>query len=268
MPEGDTIFRTARTLHKALAGRTVTQFETVLPKLARVDDQTPLRGQTIERVEAAGKHLLIAFSGGLTLRTHMRMSGEWHIYRPGERWQRPRRDMRIVIATEEYVAVGFSVPVAEFLPCSAGFPACASLRCAGFPACAPSTDILSEAFDREAAIQRIRAQRGDIGDVLLNQRVIAGIGNIYKSESLFASRVHPFTPVESLTDEQIGRAVDAARKLMLASTRGTRGPLSVYRRGGQPCRRCGAPIAYRRSQTDARGTYWCPKCQLQSPPPC
>lgn len=256
MPEGDTIFRTARTLQKALAGRAVTRFETVLPHLARVDDQTPLRGRTIERVEAAGKHLLIVFSGGLTLRTHMRMSGSWHVYRAGERWRKARSDMRIVIATAEYVAVGFNIPDAEF---SEG-------RLESLPD--TESDILSEAFDREAAVQRIRQQAGDIGDVLLNQRVIAGIGNIYKSESLFVARVHPFTPVAALTDEQIGKIVDAARKLMLASTRGTRGALSVYSRGGQPCRRCGTPIAYRRSKMDARGTYWCPRCQLQSPPPC
>jgi endonuclease VIII len=246
MPEGDTIFRTARTLQTALAGRTVTRFETVLPHLARVDDQTPLRGRTVERVEAAGKHLLIVFSGGLTLRTHMRMSGSWHIYRPGERWRKARADMRIVIATDEYVAVGFNIPDAEF---------------AARTEFDPSIDILSEAFDCDAAIQRIRQQTGDIGDVLLKQRVVAGIGNIYKSESLFMAGIDPFTPIAALTDEQIGRILNAARKLMLASTRGTRGRLSVYSRGGQPCRRCGTPIAYRRSKTDARGTYWCPKCQ-------
>ena len=246
MPEGDTIFRTAATLQKALAGRTVTRFETVLPHLARVDDQTPLRGQTIERVEAAGKHLLIVFSGGRTLRTHMRMSGSWHVYRAGERWRKAKADMRIVIATDAYVAVGFNIPDAEFVA-RTDFDA--------------SIDILSETFDREAAIERIRRQPGDIADILLKQRVVAGIGNIYKSESLFLAHVHPFTPVAALTGEQIGRILDAARKLMLASTRGTRGPLSVYSRGGQPCRRCGTPIAYRRSKTDARGTYWCPRCQ-------
>ena len=253
MPEGDTIFRSAATLQRALAGRAVTRFETVLPHLARVDDQTPLRGQTIERVEAAGKHLLIVFSGGLTLRTHMRMSGEWHIYRPGERWRKRRSEMRIVLETDEYVAVAFNVPVAEFV---AGTKFDASI------------DILAEAFDRDAAVRRIREQRGDIADILLDQRVIAGIGNIYKSESLFMARIYPLTPVASLTDEQIGRVVTAARKLMLASTRGTRGPLSVYSRGGEPCRRCGTKIESRRSRANARGTYWCPKCQLQSPPPC
>src|SRR5687768_4009693 len=114
MPEGDTIFRAARTLHRALAGRTVTGFQSVLPALTRVDDDAPLRGRAIERVEARGKHLLIWFSGDLVLRSHMRMHGSWHIYRPGERWQRPHHDMRIVIETADIHAIAFSVPVAEF----------------------------------------------------------------------------------------------------------------------------------------------------------
>src|SRR5687767_14826535 len=115
MPEGDTIFRAARTLHQALAGRVVTRFETVLPALARVDDQSRIAGRTIDRVLSAGKHLIIDFSGGLHLRTHMRMNGSWHIYRSGERWRRKRSDMRIVISTDEFVAVGFNIPEAEFL---------------------------------------------------------------------------------------------------------------------------------------------------------
>ncbi len=114
MPEGDTIYRAARTLNLALAGHTVTGFQSVFPRLSRVDDDTPLRGRTIERVEARGKHLLMWFRGDLVLRTHMRMHGSWHIYRPGERWQRPRHEMRIVIETAGMHAVGFSVPVAEF----------------------------------------------------------------------------------------------------------------------------------------------------------
>src|SRR5689334_4761386 len=114
MPEGDSIFRAARTLHRALAGRTVTRFDSVFPRLTRVDTDHPLRGRTIDLVEARGKHLLIWFSGDLVLRTHMRMHGSWHIYRPGERWQRPRHDMRIVIETGGIDAIAFNVPVAEF----------------------------------------------------------------------------------------------------------------------------------------------------------
>ena len=118
MPEGDTIHRAAHTLHLALSGRAVTRFETVLPALQRVHDDHPLVGRTVDAVRAVGKHLLMEFTGGLVLRTHMRMNGSWHIYRPGERWQRPLAAMRIVVGNQEYVAVAFDVPVAEFLSCA------------------------------------------------------------------------------------------------------------------------------------------------------
>jgi len=114
MPEGDTIFRTARTLERALGGQTVTRFETVLPKLARIDCDTPLAGRTVDLVESRGKWLLMHFSGDLVLLTHMLMSGSWHIYRPGEKWQRARIHMRIVVETASMLAVAFNVPVAEF----------------------------------------------------------------------------------------------------------------------------------------------------------
>src|SRR5689334_22084520 len=114
VPEGDTIWRTARTLQRAIGGKVVTRFETVLVKLARVNEDTPVAGRTVESVESEGKWLVMRFSGELILLTHMLMSGSWHIYRPGERWQRPRGDMRIVIETAEMIAVAFSVPVAEF----------------------------------------------------------------------------------------------------------------------------------------------------------
>src|SRR5689334_20007546 len=123
MPEGDAIFRTARTLNRALAGREVVRFESALPKLTRVADDTPMAGRRVESVTAAGKHVLMRFSGDLTLRTHMRMNGSWHIYRPGERWRRPRRDVRILVATDAFEAVAFNVPVAEFLASAGSAPA-------------------------------------------------------------------------------------------------------------------------------------------------
>src|SRR5438270_4922923 len=173
MPEGDSIYRAAQALHRALAGKTVTSFETVLPKLARVDDDSPLKGRTIERVTSAGKNLIIEFSGDLHLHTHMKMNGSWHIYRPGERWKRPRRDMRIVIGTDDYVAVAFTVPVAEFHT-SRTLTRDADLRGMG-------PDLLGQSFDRDEALRRIRAKPDDeIANVLLNQRVLAGIGNIWK----------------------------------------------------------------------------------------
>src|SRR5687768_5765385 len=160
MPEGDSIFRAARTLQRALAGRAVTHFESVFPRLSRIDDGTPIRGRTVDRVEARGKHLLIWLSGDLVLRTHMRMNGSWHIYRPGERWMRPRRDMRIVVETREIHAVAFNVPVAEFETASlARVPA---LRALG-------PDLLDDELIPAEAVQRI-AERSemDIADALLD----------------------------------------------------------------------------------------------------
>ena len=253
MPEGDSIYRAAQALHRALAGRIVTSFETVLPKLTRIDEDAPVKGRTIERVRPSGKNLIIEFSGDLHLHTHMKMNGSWHIYRPGERWQRPRRDMRIVISTDEYVAVAFTVPVAEFHT-SRSLARQTDLRSMG-------PDLLGETFDREEALRRIRARPDEeIANVLLNQRVLAGIGNIWKSETLFASGIDPFTRVADLDDAQLERIVDNARRLLVHSAKG-RSTFAVYTRGGDPCRRCGTPIRYRKQGVDARSTYWCPKCQ-------
>ena len=247
MPEGDTIFRTARTLQAALAGKTVTRFETMLPKLERI----PLAGRRVERVFAAGKHLIIQFDGGVQLHTHMRMNGSWHVYRQGQRWRRPRADMRLIIETEDYVAVGFNVPVAEF---------------GSAPALGP--DLLSPDFDPDEALRRVREHGAEeIANVLLNQRVMAGIGNIWKSESLFRSGVDPFTRVGDLDDARLRRIIDNARKLLRASANGRVEPM-VYSRGGKPCRRCGTRIASRAQGEGVRLTYWCPTCQGKMPAAC
>jgi len=150
VPEGDAIFRTARTLHRALAGEIVTRFESVLPKLTRVDEDAPITGRRVESVEAAGKHVLMRFSGDLVLRTHMRMNGSWHVYRPGERWRRPRRDMRVVVATDRFEAVAFNVPVAELLG------ATDQERQPDLRAMGP--DLLGETFDEAEALRRVRAR--------------------------------------------------------------------------------------------------------------
>ena len=274
MPEGDTIFKAARTLQRALAGHSVVRFETVLVHLARVNDDRPIVGRTVERVEAAGKHLLMTFSGDLILRTHMRMNGSWHIYRPGERWQRAARDLRIVIGTAEWEAVAFNVYVAEFVDVSQ-LPRHRPVATLG-------PDLLGETFDSDAALGRIRARGAEpIADVLLNQRVVAGIGNVYKSEVLFLAGIHPDTATSAISDQAIADMVALARKLLQANTTDTAGPgivtyrgmrrttgrmnpsdhLWVYSRGGRPCRKCGTRIASRKSGDDARVTYWCPECQ-------
>ena len=254
MPEGDTIFRAARTLDRALAGRTVTRFDSVFSKLTRANDDLRVAGRTVERVDARGKHLLIWFSGDLVLRTHMRMHGSWHIYRPGERWQRPRADMRIVIGTAEYEAVAFSVPVAE-LTSARGLERDSAVRDLG-------PDILAEGFDAADAVSRIQAMgETGIAEALLDQHAVAGIGNIFKSESLFAARVDPFARVGTLSRDDVSRVVDAARRLMRASAIERPAHFSVYGRGRRPCRRCGTPISSAKHGEQARVTYWCERCQ-------
>jgi endonuclease-8 len=273
VPEGDTIFRAARTLHRALAGKPVVQFDSVFPALTRVHIDSPLTRQTVEAVSASGKHLLMRFSSGFVLRTHMRMNGSWHIYRPGEAWQRPRRDMRVLVATVDFVAVGFNIPVAEFIP-PGKLERHDELRQLG-------PDLLSDGFDEAEAFRRIRARPGEaIADVLLNQRVLAGIGNVYKSEVLFSCRVSPFAAVASLEDAAIHCLITTARRFLRANVDTALAPMTtytgfrrttgrdnpserlwVYGRVGDPCRRCGTAIGIRKQGRDARLTYWCPACQ-------
>ena len=280
MPEGDTILRAAQTLHRALAGHTVTRFESVLPALTRVNDDTPIVGRTVESVSAAGKNLLMRFSAPpaaagspLVLRTHMRMNGSWHIYRPGERWQKRPVDMRIVVGTASFVAVGFNVPVAE-LHSDRSLARARGVRDLG-------PDLLGGTFDETEALRRL-GERADatIADALIDQRVMAGAGNVFKSEILFACRVHPFTPMLSLDEAARLAIVRTARRTLTSSVqaappggsmrRTTRrhdpdARLWVYGRGGKPCRVCGTAIERRVTGPDARSTYWCPRCQPETP---
>ena len=271
MPEGDTIFRAARTLHRALAGRTVTRFDSVYPALTRVDHDKPLVGRTVDAVSSRGKHLLMAFSGGLVLHTHMRMHGSWHIYRTGERWRAPSHDMRIIIGAEPYVAVAFNVPVAEFLTAGqlATHPQIQAL----------GPDLADPAFDRAEVRRRFDEHPLEpVHDVLLNQRALSGIGNVLKSEVLFVTRLNPFTLVRDLDAAAFDRLIDTSLRLMKMNivesasmtpvfgrrTTGSMDPrakLFVYGRGGKPCRKCGTAIESAKTGADARLTYWCPKCQ-------
>jgi endonuclease-8 len=275
MPEGDTIFRTARALGRALVGKPISGFRSTYPLLTRFDDDSPLAGQTVESVESRGKWLLIHFSGGGTLATHMLMSGSWHIYRPGERWQKPRSQMRILIENSEYVAVGFHVPVAHM------HTAQSLARDPRIPR--PAIDVLCPEFDAEAAARRVMAHGNEeIADVLLHQEVMAGVGNVFKSEVCFVTGLHPFRLVATLSRDQVAEAVAAAEKLVAANvledssdsivTYGGRqrrtthesdpsASLWVYGRRGEPCRRCGEPIRRRIQGPDARVTFWCSRCQ-------
>ena len=273
MPEGDTIYRAAATLNRALAGKPVVRFESVFPALTRIHEDHPFTAAIVERVSSAGKHLLMQFSNGYVLRTHMRMNGSWHIYRPGERWRRPARDLRVLVATSDFEAVGFNIPVAELVK---------KERLAKHRELAKlGPDVLDGTFDRARALARLRAHPAlAIADALLNQRILAGLGNVYKSEVLFVSHINPFVAVNTVTDERLARLVDTAQELLRANVMNTLSPMTtyagyrrttrradprerlwVYGRARLPCRRCGTPIDIRKQGVDARLTYWCPTCQ-------
>lgn len=274
MPEGDTIYRTARSLQNVLAGHRATKFDTAYAHLARVNDDGPIAGRLIERCEAAGKHVLIRFEGDLILRTHMRMNGSWHLYRHGERWWRGPQAMRVRVDTADWVAVAFDVPVAEFVTAR-------QLASTG-PVAALGPDLLKPEFDRDEAIRRVRAAGAlPVAQALLDQRLVAGIGNVYKSEVLFLAGLHPETPASAVPLASLARVLEIARGLLadnvvpgsaagIQTYRSLRrsdrradpaDSLWVYSRTGRPCRRCGAAIRSMKMGLDARTTYWCPTCQ-------
>jgi endonuclease-8 len=275
MPEGDTIFRTARALNRALAGRRITGFRSNYPLLTRFHDDTPLTGQEVDLVESRGKWVLINFSGGGILVTHMLMSGSWHIYRPGEPWQQPGRNMRIVLENTVCQAVGFRVPVAQMHSVQS------LARDRRIPQ--STTDVLNAEFDAEATAQRLLAcAHEEIGDVLLHQDVLAGVGNVFKSEVCFVTGVNPFCKVADLSAEQIATLIATSKKLVASNVLEDSGntivtyrgqhrrtthqsspgeSLWVYSRNGEPCRRCGERIRRRIQGPDARVTFWCQQCQ-------
>ena len=275
MPEGDTIYRTARVLGRALTGRVVTRFESGYAQLTAAEDQASFVGQTVTGVEARGKWLLVRFGDGRVLATHMLMSGSWHIYRPGERWQAPRRDLRVLLETDAYVAAGFRIPVAKM------YTEESLERADGIPQ--PERDVLSGEFDAAAAVERLRGRTGEaLADVLLNQRVMAGVGNVFKSEICFLAGLSPFLPVERLTEAEARRVVELAVKLLAANVLEDSGDtvvtfqgrkrrttheadpgenLWVYGRRDEACRRCGEPVQRCLQGPDARVTYWCGRCQ-------
>jgi endonuclease-8 len=211
-------------------------------------------GATVDRVEPKAKHLLIGFSNGLVLHTHMRMTGSWHVYSRGERWRRPDHLARIVLECDDRVAVCFSAPVIELLAPS---EARRHTVLAGL-----GPDVLDPAFDAGEVVRRARLQPKDrtVGELLLDQRVISGIGNIWRSESLFADGINPWTPVGEVDDDRLARLASTAARLMGASLTGQREG-RVYRRTGRPCRRCGTRISSKRLGEQARTVYWCPRCQ-------
>lgn len=265
MPEGDTLARIAAVLGRDLAGQRIIGARG-RPGGAHLDRVV---GQTVKSVEARGKHLLIGFSNGLTLHTHLALHGSWHRYRRGERWRRSPAQAVAVIETEITVAACFDAQTVELLETRA-LALHARLTRLG-------PDIAREDFDIDAALAAFRdpsRARATIGDALLDQRAVAGLGNVYRSELCFLERLDPFTPVEDVADDVLRRILQRGSQLVRANSvggarvttePGTPGNLYVYGRTGRPCRRCGAGVQSRVAPAVAGGNprrvYWCPKCQ-------
>jgi len=271
VPEGDTIYRTAVTLHRALAGKRVVAFETVFAKLLGVD----IVGEDVSSVRSRAKWILMTFSGGRVLLTHMRMHGSWHLYARGTRWQHSRARARIVLETARAIAVGFDVPVAEWT---------LERRLAAHPVLARlAPDPLGAGFDPTEVFRRAREHDSvTVETLLLDQGVFAGIGNALKSEILFLEKIHPSRKARTLSDFELHSLIARALALLSLNTLGvaerggapifqragrfSRGSLNpreglyVYRRAGLPCRTCGTPILSLQAR-EGRITYFCPACQ-------
>jgi endonuclease-8 len=266
MPEGDTIHRAAAAMRHALLGRTLTRVE-----VPRIPPPLPAVGATVDRIEARGKHLLVTSSDGLTVHTHQRMTGSWHLYRPRERWRKHPRSARVVLGTDAVIAVCFAAPIVEVLDAGA-LRRHPTLRALG-------PDLVDATADIEEAVARLGALvHGDttIGEALLDQRVACGVGNVYRCDVLFLHGLDPATPVAAVPVALRRQLLTTAAQLLRANL-GARdrttvdgaapGSLWVHGRGGQPCRRCGTPIEIDRLGEHARYVYWCPTCQPANPPP-
>lgn len=259
MPEGDTVWLTAKRLHAALGARELSTFDLRVPALATVD----LRGDSVCEALARGKHILIRLAGGLTLHNHLRMDGSWHIVRDGERPRGgPAHQIRALLGNREWLTAGFRVHDLRLVPTADEDQLVGHL----------GPDLLGPDWDAAGAVTRLAAQADrPIAEALLDQSNLAGIGNLYKSEILYVTRTHPWTPTASVRD--LVGMVDTAHRLLWRNRdhpeQSTTGSLArgaqhwVYLRSGQPCRRCGETIrtALQGPPGHQRSTYWCPACQ-------
>jgi endonuclease VIII len=256
VPEGDTVYHAARTLDEKLSGQVITRSDFRIPSLATKD----LSGATVTETISRGKHLLTRFDNDLTLRSHLKMEGHWSVHPTGTRWKRPAHTARVVLRTATTEAVGFSV-VMDLVRTEQEDRLVGHL----------GPDLLGPDWDPGLALAHLRAQPDvAVGDALLDQRNLAGVGNVYKSELCFLGQVDPLTPVGAVPD--LPFVVDRARVLLEANkdrytriTTGDRRPghqLWVYGRRG-PCLRCGSPVrkADQGPPGQERPTYWCPRCQ-------
>ncbi|MCA9189513.1 MAG: hypothetical protein KDA99_28010 [Planctomycetales bacterium] len=280
MPEGDTIFRTAVRLRPVLVGRRIASADA--GRHPDVDVE-PLGGQVVSCIEARGKHLLIHVEHGLAIHSHMGMTGSWHCYREHEAWQKPRHRAALVLTMQVFPQQDNGAPVDSIGhgdPCTVAV--CFSPKL--LEVLSPiqlrrhrwlthlGPDLLGADWSIDEAIRRLRwHEASSMGEAIMNQSIVCGIGNIYKSETLFVTRSNPFLEVAGYDDTQLREIVSSARYLMLRNTGGhprrTRtagtGPkMWVYGRSGQPCLVCGQAIQMRHQGDLGRSTYFCPACQM------
>jgi endonuclease VIII len=260
MPEGDTVWLAGRRLHEALAGRVLTRSDFRVPQLATVD----LAGRRVTDVVSRGKHLLVRLDDELSLHTHFRMDGTWHLYRHGDRRRGgPDWQVRVLLENDAWQAVGYRLPVVELLPRTREGDAVGHL----------GPDLLGPDWDPDEAVRRLAAGPDrEVGDALLDQRNLAGIGNLYKAETLFLCGLSPWRPMGEVPDP--GAVVGLAQRLLYINReRPAQVTTGINRRGqnhwvfertGRPCRRCGTRIrsAQQGAPPHARVTYWCPACQV------
>lgn len=254
MPEGDTVFRTAERLRAALAGKTLTRSDFRVPRYATVD----LVGDLVTEVGSYGKHLFIR-TDRFSIHTHLKMEGEWRVFHCGQRWTKPRVTARLVLANDEVEAVGFALGKVQVLPRSEEHTVIDHL----------GPDLLGPNWDAGEALRRLETHpRRAIGLALLDQRNLAGIGNIYRSEICFLRRVHPVTPVGDIAD--LPALVDEAHRVLGKAAHEPPWRPMVYNRTRRPCPRCGTAIVSRLLGEDdpadritqrERGIYFCPRCQ-------
>ena len=268
MPEGDTLYRIANRLRPILTGEQIIDASANPPRSGAMVDAISLIDKKVETVEAVGKHLLITFDDERVLHSHLGMTGSWHIYKPDQPWLKPARRAGIVLTTNEHISVNFSPKFLELVTERA------ILRDAYLLRLGP--DLIRATTDVARVLPRIRAHnRAPIGEAVMNQTLVAGIGNIYKSESLFLAKIDPWTLVGELGDQQLLDYFTLTQELMRKNRHGgertTRfagdgSLLWVYGRRGQPCLVCGDVIQIRRQGDQGRTTYWCPQCQARLVP--
>jgi endonuclease-8 len=257
MPEGDTIHHAAGRIRPVLEGGVPEEIRT--PQRRHAADRWPerLAGRAVERVEARGKHLLLHFEGGLVVHSHLRMSGSWEVHPQGERWRRAPHRAWLVLRARGHDVVQFDGPLLELITKarSRSDPLLAGL----------GPDVIGERFDEREVIRRLRADdpTRPFGDALTDQRTIAGIGNIWKSEACFAAAADPWRPAGGTPEQTVLAAIRFAREQMSQSARDGFAalPRAVYGRAGEPCPRCGETVRSAGQGEQNRTTYWCPACQ-------